>query len=145
MAMNTPPIRAAFFEAEVELAQRNPNLPPLKLAVKFQRTTREWAQWVGNMARAVGFPIQSLTATASLDFPSINAGASADLTITVDGVKLVDPQPVVDLGLPAGLTAGLVFQAWVSADNTVTVRATNASTGAINQGAATFRVEVRRY
>ena len=52
---------------------------------------------------------------------------------------------VVVIGLPTGLTAGLVFQGWVSADDVVTVRATNASTGAINQGAALFRVEVRRY
>ena len=145
MGMHTAPIRAPFFEAEVEVPNRNPNLPGLKLAMRFVRTTREWALWAGNIARAVGFPIQSLTATASLNFPNVVANSTQDLTVTVEGVKAADPQPVVSLGLPAGLDAGLVFHGFVSADDTVTVRATNATTGDINPLAFTCRVEVRRY
>ena len=48
--MNVPPNRGPFFDAEVEVPQKNPNLPALKLALNFIRTTREWATWAGNMA-----------------------------------------------------------------------------------------------
>lgn len=146
MATNTPPIRAPFFEGEIELPQKNPNLPALRLALRFLRTTREWANWAANMARAVGSPIQTLAVTASLNFPAIAAdGGTQDLTVTVTGVLAVDPAPVVSLGFPSGIDAGLVFHGFVSADDTVTVRATNPTTGAINPAAFTCRVEVRRY
>jgi hypothetical protein len=145
MATNTPPIRAPFFDAEVELAQRNPNLPPLKLAVKFLRTTREWANWAANMARGQGPLVETLVATASLNFPNVGAGATQDLTVAVPGALAADVSPVVSIGLPAGVDAGLVFHGFVSADNQVTVRATNATTGGINPAAFTCRVEVRRY
>lgn len=78
-----------------------------------------------------------LTATAALDFPSIAAAASADLTITVTGAAVNDG---VILGLPAAPTAGIVYQAFVSATNTVTVRATNITAAAIDPLSQTFRV-----
>lgn len=143
--MNIPPTRGAFFDGEVEFPSKIPGAPALKLALKFIRTTREWATWAGNMAKGLGDPIQSISTTATLDFPNLVAGASADLAVSVQGVLANDLQAVVSIGLPAGLTAGLVFQGWVSADDVVTVRCTNASTGAINPASANFRVEVRRY
>jgi hypothetical protein len=88
--------------------------------------------------------VESLTVVATLDFGNLVAGASADLTATVEGVKANDPQPIVSIGTGA-FTAGLVFRGYVSADDTVTVRCTNASTGAINPASASYRIEVRRY
>lgn len=142
---NTPPLKAPFFEGEVELPQKNPNLPANMLALIFRRTGREWSTWCTGIARAVGFPIQSLSVTASLNFASMIAGASDDQTVTLAGVRANDTQAVVNVGLPTGLTAGLIFQGFVSDDDEVTVRCTNASTGTINPDAATFRIEVRRY
>lgn len=83
-----------------------------------------------------------LTATAALDFPSIAAAASADLTITVTGAAVNDS---VSLGLPAAPTAGIVYQAFVSAANTVTVRATNITAAAIDPLSQTFRVTTIGY
>jgi hypothetical protein len=80
-----------------------------------------------------------LTASATLDFASIAAAGSEDKTITVTGAAVGDP---VALSLPAAIDAGLVFNAFVSAANTVTVRATNASAGAIDAASASFRVAV---
>lgn len=80
-----------------------------------------------------------LTATATLDFPSIAAAAKADLTITVTGAAVGD---AVFLGLPAAPAAGLVFNAFVSAANTVTVRASNTSSGAVDAASATYRAVV---
>lgn len=89
--------------------------------------------WVAEVGKA------RLTATAALDFASINAAASEDLTIAVTGAAVGDS---VSLGLPAAPTAGIVFQAFVSAANTVTVRATNITAGAVNPASATYRATV---
>jgi hypothetical protein len=82
-----------------------------------------------------------LTASASLNFPSINAASQADLTITVAGAA---PGDEVAMSLPTGPAAGLVFNAFVSADNTVTIRASNISGSPVDAGAATFGVLVFR-
>ncbi|MBL8500023.1 MAG: hypothetical protein JNL77_05455 [Nitrosomonas sp.] len=89
--------------------------------------------WVAEVGKA------RLTATAALDFPSINAAASADLTISVPGAAVNDS---VSLGLPAAPTAGIMFRAFVSAANTVTVRATNITGSPVDPVSATYRVTV---
>ena len=80
-----------------------------------------------------------LTASATLDFPSIAAVSQANLTITVTGAAVGDE---VILSLPAAPAAGLVFNAFVSAANTVTVRATNVTAAAVDAASATYGVIV---
>lgn len=80
-----------------------------------------------------------LGASAALDFASIAAGASADLTITVTGAAVNN---VVSLGLPAAPAAGLVFFAFVSATNTVTIRAMNITAAPVDAVSATYSVVV---
>lgn len=80
-----------------------------------------------------------LTATAALDFGLIAAAASADLTITVTGAAVNDG---VSIGLPAVPTSGIVYQAFVSAANTITVRATNITAVGIDPASQTFRTTV---
>lgn len=80
-----------------------------------------------------------LTASASLNFPSISAASQADLTITVTGAAVGDE---VVMSLPAAPTAGIVFNAFVSATNTVTVRATNVTAAPVDPAAATYGVIV---
>lgn len=79
------------------------------------------------------------TASASLDFPSISAVSQADLTITVAGAAVGDE---VAMALPAAPTAGIVFNAFVSAANTVTIRASNITASPVNPAAATYGVLV---
>lgn len=89
---------------------------------------------------ATGVAVEAvLSNSASLNFASIAAAASADLTITVTGAAVGDE---VTVGLPAAPTAGIIYQAFVSAANTVTVRATNITAGAIDPAAQTFNVAV---
>ncbi len=80
-----------------------------------------------------------LSGSASLNFASIAAAESADLTITVTGAAVGDS---VALGLPAAPAAGLVFNAFVSAANTVTIRASNITALAVDAAAATYGVVV---
>lgn len=82
-----------------------------------------------------------LSATAALDFASIAAAGTGDLTITVPGAAVGD---AVSLGLPAAATVGLVFQAFVSAADTVNVRAMNITAGAVDAVSATYRATVHK-
>jgi hypothetical protein len=73
--------------------------------------------------------------SATLDFGSINAGATAELTITVTGAATGD---TVQLAPPAALEAGLVATGFVSAANTVTVRLANITGSPIDPASATW-------
>ena len=83
-----------------------------------------------------------IVVTSVLDFPSVAAGGTQDLTVTVSGAAVLDPVEVNTN--PLGLSAGIVLSAGVSAANTVTVRATNVTASAIDPGAVTVIVSVRR-
>jgi predicted RecA/RadA family phage recombinase len=80
-----------------------------------------------------------LRGSASLNFPSIAAAAQADLTLTIAGAAINDN---VALGLPAAPTAGIFFNAFVSAVNTVTIRASNITGAAIDPPALTYSVAI---
>jgi hypothetical protein len=82
-----------------------------------------------------------LTATATLDFPSIAAQSSAELTMTVAGAAVGD---AVALGLPSPPASGLTFNGYVSAADTVAVRAVNATAAAVDPASATYRATVIR-
>lgn len=98
---------------------------------------------VGNGATigASGHEIKScFYGSAALNFPSIAAQAYADLTMTVTGATAGSP---VFLGPPSGGGfGGLTFTAFVSAANTVTVRAHNPTAGALDPTNATFTAVV---
>jgi hypothetical protein len=89
---------------------------------------------------STGTPLlKLLSAIATLDFPSIAAQSFSDLTLTVTGAAVND---LVQLGLPASPASGINFQAFVSAANTITVRAQNATGLAIDPASASYRVSV---
>lgn len=81
----------------------------------------------------------AITATGALDFPSIAAATTAELTLTVTGAATGD---TVALGPPATLETGLVATGFVSAADTVTVRLANVTAGAIDPASATWRATV---
>jgi hypothetical protein len=60
--------------------------------------------------------------SASLDFPSVAAGAAAALTINAPGARAGDP---VIVGAPAALPAGVIPVGFVSANDVVTIRIEN--------------------
>lgn len=82
-----------------------------------------------------------LTGTATLNFPSIAAGAVETLTITVTGAA---PGDSVALGPPAAMDAGLIWSGYVSATNTVTVRLYNSTGSPIDPPSAAWRATVVR-
>ena len=80
-----------------------------------------------------------LTATATLDFPSIAADGIAELTVTVTGATAGNP---VMLGPPAAIEAGLTWSGFVSAADTVTIRLHNTSSAAVDPASASWTVSV---
>ncbi len=78
----------------------------------------------------------------SLDFPSMIAGATSTLSVTVLNTTTQSGQ-TVSLDLPTALEAGIVINAWVSAADTITVRATNASVGVVDPAAGIYGVTVK--
>lgn len=76
--------------------------------------------------------------TATLDY-DLTAVASEDKTITVTGAAVGDS---VAIGVPNGsVTADTLFWGWVSAGNTVTIRAMRTA-GTPNPGSGTFKATV---
>lgn len=91
----------------------------------------------GTLAVGAGSVIRGITTgTASVNLPSIAAGATGSATFTLTGAATTD---VVIVNPPA-LTSGLAFAgAAVTGADTVTVYALNASASPIDEAAATFR------
>ena len=81
-----------------------------------------------------------LTAASTINFPEIAAGATSDSSgITVTGAAVGD---AVMVGVPAAIEAGIVVTAYVSAADTVKVRAANVTASPINPASGSFRVVV---
>jgi hypothetical protein len=90
---------------------------------------------------------KTLTATATLDFPSTaSGGGTSSRNITVTGAAAGD---VVMLGIPpSAIEDGCTYYAYVSAANTVTIICTNTNTifsSALDPASGTFRVSVLKY
>lgn len=83
-----------------------------------------------------------LSTTAVLDFGSISAQSSAELTVTLTGAAIGD---IALLGPPDSAAADISFFAFVSATDTVTVRAVNATAGSVDPASGTYRVAVLQF
>ena len=88
-----------------------------------------------NWLSGLGF----ISATATLDFPSISSNHSEELTITVTGAAVGD---VVIIGAPASIESNLTWVGYVSASNTVTVRLHNSAGGSVDPASATWKATV---
>lgn len=82
------------------------------------------------------------TATASLNFPEIAAGATGELTLTVTGAAAGDTCAATPADAPE---SGLLWSCYVSAANTVVVRLGNTTATAIDPAARTWRATVWKY
>lgn len=101
-------------------------------------------RWTGTawITTGKGYLTAAPSGSAALNFPSVAAQSVQDLTITVTGAVLGDS---VALGVPtAAVTAGIAFTAWVSAADTVTVRAHNYTAGALDPASGTFKATIVR-
>ena len=93
---------------------------------------------------AINYPgnswVRFLSNTASLNFPNIAPGGNTTLTISVPGA-VVGSQVIVT-NTDSGGPYNLLLDSWVSAADTVTVKASNYTAGNIDAAAQTYRVTV---
>ena len=84
-----------------------------------------------------------LATSAALDFPSVGTASFSDLTVSLTGAVAGD---AVVLGVPtAAVLNNLVYFAWVSAPDTVTVRCVNNDgVSARDPASGTFKVTIIR-
>lgn len=81
-----------------------------------------------------------LSAAVALNFGSIAAGTTAELTATVTGAAVGN---VTAIATPnTTIEAGLIWSAYVSAADTVTVRLANVTSGAIDPANKGWRIDV---
>lgn len=97
-----------------------------------------WADWFGLVTEKAN----PLIVKATLDFPSVAAQSTEDLSVTVNGAETDHHAEVAPPD--AVMLAGLGYLAWVSAVNTVKVRCINVTAGALNPASAKFTVIVRK-
>jgi hypothetical protein len=90
------------------------------------------------------FPLSSrtLTTTASLNFGTVGGLDQKVITVPVTGALTND---IVLLGLPVGVTTGLIFVGHTDATNVVAVDCANYTNNNKTQGALTFRITVIGY
>ena len=105
-------------------------------------------QILNNLTPAdIGAANAFLTATASLNFTSIGvSGGFLDLDVTVPGAELDDWTSVncVSIRGSGDGSRPLIFTSFVSAADTVTVRAINPTLVAVNPNSATFKILVAK-
>lgn len=124
---------AEWTAADPVLAQGEPGVEYDTLYMKIGNGTLIWS--------SLPYQLGGFSATATLDFSSISAGASQELTVTVTGAAVGN---VVILGAPAAIETGLVWNGYVSATNTVKVRISNITGSSINPASASWRVSAVR-
>lgn len=78
--------------------------------------------------------------SATLDFASVSANSTKDLTVAISGMTVANGFAKVTPQASNLLPTGISYFAWVSAANTVTVRAINSTTGAIVVPSGSFVV-----
>lgn len=116
---------------------------PVKYTVEVDSSsTGGNAYYTGNNATRYTLA-KTLTATATLDFPSVASLGVQSLTITVTGAADGD---IPVFSVPnASNTAGLVWSAVTTAANTVTIQCYNSTIGAIDPASGSFRASVLKY
>lgn len=93
------------------------------------------------IARQGDLSLLGRQATATLDFPSIAAGGSQELTIALTGAAVGD---TVIANPMTTIEAGLIWNVWVSATNTVRIRLTNVTGSAVDPASRDWKVTLIR-
>ena len=97
-----------------------------------------WATWFTQVWQALLGWKKTYTTTLTHDFGSINTLSQATQTVTITGVRSGDAVIV----RPTTAVNGIILDGTVTANDTVTVRAVNYSSGSIDPASQVYRVLV---
>ena len=116
-----------------------------------KRELEELKSWKRSLERSSSIPLaidqafrerfssKIVKIKATLNFGEVAAQSSADLTVSVGGVKINDP--VVVSGNDA-ISSGIILTGRVATANIVTVTCNNFSAGAINPASTEFNIAI---
>ena len=107
--------------------------------------SQRWVKFFSDVLdnfRNMGDLFKILSASATLDFPSVAAQGQQELTVSVVGAKTGSP---VAVSPPAALESGLVVNGRVTADDVVTIRLLNITGVSIDPVSGSYRAVVFRY
>lgn len=114
--------------------------PPLASALPVRNEMATWPKPFGNWFTHVFLSLfgwtRTYTAALTHDFGSIAAQSQATQTVTVTGARSGDAVIV----RPTSAVNGIIVDGTVTADNTVTVRAVNYLSGAIDPTSQVYRI-----
>jgi hypothetical protein len=115
------------------------NNPPLRdLAGDDSEWTSPWAVWFTQVLSAIFGWRKTYTATKTHDFGNIVAQSQDTTTVSVIGARSGDAVLV----RPTTAVNGIILDGTVTALDTVTIRAVNYSSGAIDPASQVYRVIV---
>lgn len=117
------------------------NLPIITAPIggaKFATWPKPWGNWISALFGCIAGWNKTYTNSAVFDFGNITTLSTATTTVTVTGARSGDAVHVSS-GTP---TTGIIIDGYVSASDTVTIRAQNFTAGTINPASSTFRVIV---
>lgn len=97
-----------------------------------------WITWFTEVWLSVMGWRKTYYATLTHDFGSINAQVQATQTATVTGARSGD----IVIVRPTTAVNGIIIDGTVTADNTVTIRAVNYSSGAIDPASQSYKILV---
>lgn len=97
-----------------------------------------WASWFTQVFLALFGWRKSYYGTLTHDFGSVSAQSQATQTVTISGARSGD----IVIVRPTTAVNGIILDGTVTADDTVTVRAVNYSSGAIDPASQVYRVLV---
>ena len=116
--------------------------PPLASALpagkEMATWTKPWGNWLTQIFLSLFGWTRTYTAKLTHDFGSIASQSQATQTITVTGTRSGDAVLV----RPTTAVNEIIIDGTVTADNTVTVRAVNYSSGAVDPASQVYRVIV---
>ena len=119
--------------------------------LELQRRIEELENWKASLEHSSSIPLavhqafgsrfksKIVMVKATLNFGEVAAQSSADLTVSVGGIKVNDP--VVVSGNDA-ISSGIILTGRVATANIVTVTCNNFSAGPINPASAEFKIAI---
>jgi hypothetical protein len=112
--------------------------PPVKSLLNNVPWPPPWASWFTQVWQAIFGWTKTYTATLTHDFGNITTLSETTQTVTVTGARSGDAVIV----RPTTAVNGIIIDGTVTADDIVTVRALNYSSGSIDPASQDYRVIV---
>jgi hypothetical protein len=115
-----------------------PTSSELPVSQGMARWSAPWVQWVTQVFLALSGWKRTYHARLTHDFGSVSSQSQATQTVTVTGARIGDAVMV----RPTTAVNGVIVDGTVTASDTVTVRVSNFSAGAIDPASQVYQVIV---